>query len=812
MDPYHLNNEEVEYEYRLRNSDRQDYSQIRQVRAILSEQIKADIQPTNTIESLGLDPQTELNTCIKIARDLDSKINKSRVHIPRLRTKWEHLKGRISRINDPNLNNTEGYQEVLSVIDKLQPKLEGISISQEAPTTLEQLEERLYSYLEDSNMAFGSNGNSSNQGQKVVEEFNPNLQLNSDVPQQNTSMASNSESRVASTPSSGVRPRANRTLIQGPPTNTQAYRDWNPIASTQNSIPKGNMSATGNINRPANEVYRNISLANTNAIPNTNFDQNMGRASDLFGVEMPEGLNNRTRGINLRSNPDVTGVIGQQFGTNGGTPRNQPPNYDQSEEIYALRNQITAMQEQFRNLVAGLPTPRDEVMEPIGSLLRNRSQGIQHDVNLQSTCGARYNGTIPRDQTQCGNRSNSRPDPYQLRLDNLNLDSFEDDRHSVQSSEDEHRPFQRPIFNLAKSWQLKYSGDDKSMDLEQFLNLVEAHARTNGISHRVLFQNGLNFLQDPAREIYLAKMDELGNWEQYKNMLRGAFTAGNSQFNLREKIRSTIQGPKEPFATFLARMLNMMKGVTHPPMDEQEKVSIIKRNIRADLGSRLLTHEIQTLPRLEAMVMRVEKNIVEISGNYRATYGRTSANSNSNGTSYPQNRYSNKNQIYQVSEYEDQEWIEEDYPVDSPVEISNDTVDVNQVSNPRRDYGNRPQNPSTNQSRTGYGPNTSTPNNPIPSQGPSRQNNSVGYQRPSQPQNQDSNSGPRNSNISGQRRVFCWICMVEGHHTTKCEFNPRFVYDNTKAENPELVKSDTYNPVAHTYQNFRRALENKPPG
>ena len=796
MDPYYLSNEELEYEYRLRNTDRQDYSRIRQIRSILADQIKAGVRPADNIE--GLDPATELNNCVNIARELVIKVNKSRVHIPRLKTKWEHLRGRLNRINDNNIRQTQDYQEVQATIDSLKPKLEGVLGSQEETNNLEQSVSDIIDYLEDSEMAFVHNGNTPIQGGKSDETLssNQNNPMNTDVPNPNMSLASNGGSRTHSTPSSKSRSRNNVTLLQGPPMNSQAFRDWNPIASTQTHNGPVRMDYANNINRNPAEVYRVLPQSNVEAEPNNN----MGRTSDLFRVDIPESVDNGNRGSNMRFNSDLAGASRPFM-------RQQPPNYDQSEETQALRNQVTAMQEQMRRLLSELPTPKEEARNNVDRASYSRNIARQDNANLQSNQGLRYTGAIPREQTQRGSRSNARPDPYQLCLDDVNLDSFEDDRESIQSIEEDNRPFLRPIFNLAKSWQLRFSGDDRSMNLEQFLHLVEAHARANGISHRVLFQNGLNFLQDPAREIYLAKMDELGNWEQYKNMLRGAFTAGNSQFNLRERIRATVQGPKEPFATFLAKMLNMMKGVTHPPMDEQEKVSIIKRNIRADLGSRLLTHEIHTLQRLEAMVMRVEKNIVEISGNYRAQYGR---NGNSNGTNNPQTRQPTRNQIYNIGDHEDEQWIEEDYYSDDiPNEDEENFGDVNPVGDQRRDNNNRPQYSNAGPNRSGYGPNRN--NNTNTGQGHNRPMNSgtnTGYS-----QRQTNPGQGQGGYVNNRPRVlYCWICKIEGHHTSTCKFNPRIVNAEAEAKDPTLVDNEDYNPVVEAWRGFRHTLGNKPPG
>ena len=321
------------------------------------------------------------------------------------------------------------------------------------------------------------------------------------------------------------------------------------------------------------------------------------------------------------------------------------------------------------------------------------------------------------------------------------------------------------------------------MDLNQFIRLVEAHAKAGRISERTLFENSLNFLLDPARQIFLAKMDKMRNWEDFKRVMRDAYCGGNSQFNLRETIRNTVQGPKENFSSFYARMLNQMRFVTRPPMEEEEKVEIIKRNLRTDLGLRLAPYEINTLDMLEKAVMRIERNLAEISGNYRAVY---KTNNYTNGQTQ------NRPRTNQICEIQDSEPFEDEYDFEYDEEYNEEEedMDINQVNTPANkntsfnsDQKGKPryQNGNRNGNYNGQGQNRSRPNG---------NGNYNANQNPGQ---------------GFERKRYCGICRTNEHWLHECRFNAKVYLEKVAKEmlnqGPNSSSPDTSRPNLDLTQN-----------
>ena len=309
--------------------------------------------------------------------------------------------------------------------------------------------------------------------------------------------------------------------------------------------------------------------------------------------------------------------------------------------------------------------------------------------------------------------------------------------------------------NYSRDWKLQYSGDSTTPNLDEFVTLIDAYREADGVSEDQIFRQTLFFLKEPARQIFLAKKrtSTLTCWNDVIKMLRQAFDPGNAQYNLRQRLNKMIQGQNEGFATFLARIINLIECIT-PPMSEYEKVEIVKRNMRPDISVQLATHDISTMSRLEILAMRVEKNLCELSGNYK-TVNRMYANRD-------QNKY---NQICELDQDCEQNEMEEysDYEGSE-----RDDSEINQINQNDSNKYNRPYNNQKGNYNNNYNRNN----------------------------NNSNNLNPKNNTNTYVRRKYCYICENNEHFTNECMFNPRVVaqklgiaYNSKPKEKPSFSEN-----------------------
>ena len=389
----------------------------------------------------------------------------------------------------------------------------------------------------------------------------------------------------------------------------------------------------------------------------------------------------------------------------------------------------------------------------------------------------------------------------QLNNDGDSTDSIESSNFNNNNDRNNSRYVRKT--NYARLWKLQYSGNN-SPSLDQFLALVDAHRKADGLSKEMVFKSAIHLLKDSALDIYLSKMDRIRDWDSLVSVLRSAFDGGNSQHNLRIRIDQTMQGPKESFASFLARISNLIK-CTNPLMPEYEQIYLIKRNMSDEISSRLALYEIDSVELLETLAMRVERNLSEISMRYK----------NSKHLNYDKPNQICETQFDKVDKIPN---ISEDIPEDISIEaIDNPKYqNFNKNQNQNRNFQNnnfRSQNQvqSNNSNknfqnnRNNLPINNNTNRNNLNSN-PSQTNNNNNVRQNNQPStNTNANNNPNN-----RYRPYYQICSTNEHGIKQCKFNLLALAQNVKL-NPNTNANPLVNkPNPPVNQNNVNIIDDSP--
>lgn len=137
--------------------------------------------------------------------------------------------------------------------------------------------------------------------------------------------------------------------------------------------------------------------------------------------------------------------------------------------------------------------------------------------------------------------------------------------------------FRTPI----NKWQIRFSGDQRGMSVEEFVKRVETLAKNNQISDAELLSKA-NFLfkpESPAEIWYYTFSSKFTSWAVLKYHLRLRFEVPNKDKVLERQIRDRKQLPNETFVAYLGEVERLCQQMSKP-IDEKTKLDIIFENMK----------------------------------------------------------------------------------------------------------------------------------------------------------------------------------------------------------------------------------------
>ena len=521
-------------------------------------------------------------------------------------------------------------------------------------------------------------------------------------------------------------------------------------------------------------------IRNTNIQSNSNLNKSrdlllnsIQRTSGINGA-LPKNSQNNSQNIHVSENL-----------------QNNPQNSQNNDQVENMRLQILAMQQHFEKQM-------------------RQMENLVTDISISNANASRTSQPRPNNVQSQPNSSQNRPivsrneNPYRTQPSRNRLQNDDEVDSDESNTPDNRNYYNNRRNNSIKFWKIQYSGGNTSPSLDQFLILVEAHRKADGLTKDQVFKSAIHLLKDAALDIYLSKMDRIQNWTSLVKVLKQAFDGGNSQHNLRLRIEQTIQGQKESFSSFLARIMNLIK-CTEPLMPEYQQVYLIKRNMIEEISSKLALYDIDNVDMLEVLAMRIERNLSEIKNRI-----------NPRQSNYSDNNFKS-NQIHQTN-------FDENFIQDSS-ETNPDTLDVEYINNDSSNQNKFQNNNFNRNNDSKLNQNRTFQNNPNFNRSQTYQNsnqnsnhnsnNRPNYNNNSSNFNQNKNNNPNNSqnrtnipvssntsdlrnqnngnqNKEGQtqyqnkydpKKPYCYICRNNDHHMMQCKFNLLAMMKNLNSQN-----------------------------
>lgn len=192
--------------------------------------------------------------------------------------------------------------------------------------------------------------------------------------------------------------------------------------------------------------------------------------------------------------------------------------------------------------------------------------------------------------------------------------------NSTQSPQIESRPILNSvrmppdkITTLIQSWHIKFDGSYNGLRCEEFLYRIKCLTEENfNGNFENICRNLHVLLTGKAKEWYWRYRKSVTNvqWESFCSALKYQYKDFRTTFDMREELHNRKQKPTETFEVFYDAIYEIVDRLA-VPIDEDELIEIVTRNLRPEIRHELLYVQINSIAQLKKLCQKREKLLSE---------------------------------------------------------------------------------------------------------------------------------------------------------------------------------------------------------
>lgn len=170
-------------------------------------------------------------------------------------------------------------------------------------------------------------------------------------------------------------------------------------------------------------------------------------------------------------------------------------------------------------------------------------------------------------------------------------------RSSSSSSESSDRDRHRHRKSRVENWNLYFAGDNRSMQVEDFLYKIKKLARHEGVSDRELLRNIHHRLKGEAYDWWFTKEDRFSRWSKFEDEIRFRYGNPNRDRGIKAQIRELKQRRGETFIAYVTEVEKLNQCLQRP-FSSRTLFELVWENMRPHYRSRLSIMDIYDLEQL----------------------------------------------------------------------------------------------------------------------------------------------------------------------------------------------------------------------
>lgn len=156
-----------------------------------------------------------------------------------------------------------------------------------------------------------------------------------------------------------------------------------------------------------------------------------------------------------------------------------------------------------------------------------------------------------------------------------------------------------------EKWKLKFTGDSKSISVENFLYKLNKIAQREGVSERQLLRDVHLLLDGPASDWFFTFVDDFDTWKDFERLIKYRFGNPNQDQGIRQKIQERKQQRGESFIAFVTE-IEKLNRMLSKPLSKNRKFEVIWDNMRLHYRSKISIVEVKDLQHLMKLNYRID--------------------------------------------------------------------------------------------------------------------------------------------------------------------------------------------------------------
>lgn len=179
-------------------------------------------------------------------------------------------------------------------------------------------------------------------------------------------------------------------------------------------------------------------------------------------------------------------------------------------------------------------------------------------------------------------------------------------RRSLSSTESEHnrRHYRK---SRVENWDLNFSGDSRSMQVEDFLSRIQKLSRHEGVSKEELLMNIHRRLKGEAYDWWFTREEHLTSWKKFESEIRFRYGNPNRDRGIRAQIRELKQRKGETFIAYVTEVEKLNQCLQRP-FSSRTLFELIWENMRPHYRSKLSVLDIDDLEDLIEVNHKIDAN------------------------------------------------------------------------------------------------------------------------------------------------------------------------------------------------------------
>ncbi|XP_065091908.1 hepatoma-derived growth factor-related protein 2-like [Ochlerotatus camptorhynchus] len=154
-------------------------------------------------------------------------------------------------------------------------------------------------------------------------------------------------------------------------------------------------------------------------------------------------------------------------------------------------------------------------------------------------------------------------------------------------------------------WKLSFSGDNRTVSVENFLYKLKKIAEREQVSERNLLRDIHLILEGQASDWFFTYVDEFEDWDDFEERIRFRFGNPNQDQGIRQRIHERKQHRGESFNAFVSEIERLNKMLSKP-LSRRRKFEVVWDNMRPHYRSKISIVRVRDLDHLISLNHRID--------------------------------------------------------------------------------------------------------------------------------------------------------------------------------------------------------------